>query len=104
MNLKYADELQELDSCPPKKAKEIGSQYGVRFVHEPIKQNDALPNAVISPGRFPDTDSRKCYSYGLSMYESKEKAIAAWKGLKLSNPNIGKIIGNFLMGGELAAC
>ena len=103
-SLKYAAELTEISktcTCPPSKAHPASGEFGVRFFHQPPIVDDDLPNALRRPERVDLDASRRCNSFGLSFFESAEKARQKWQILKLQIPNIEKIMGTHIYGGTI---
>jgi hypothetical protein len=98
---KYNAELDKLPDCPPSvaHAKKIEA---FRFVFDDINHpHNFLPALKIKPTRKFKNDQERCMAYGLSMFDSMEKAKDKYAKLEKSIPKIGKRIGTHIAKGLL---
>lgn len=96
--LKYEDKIKELKNCPSKKAAEQ-ELIAYRWVKNPITSECFNPVAIKTPKRVLRSESEKCSSYALSMYNLEEKSIVAFKDLEKVNPKIRKTLGGWIAKG-----
>lgn len=102
MKLKYAEELERYQNCPPAEAAPR-EQDAYRFVHDPMSGDDFTPIAVKDPTReFQDSYSR-CISHSLSFFATPLQAWERFRQLQGSFRKIAKRVGTHLAKGRLTA-
>jgi hypothetical protein len=101
IKLKYADSLAKLQDCPPVDAKPT-SATSFRFVHHPIGDpRNFVPPAKLNPQRR-FHGYKQCTSNALSLFTTKEKAVAAFKKLLEFNRKVYLQLGTHLAQGTVA--
>ncbi len=101
MELRYAEKLKQYSDCPPVRTT-VRDGEAFRFVHAAIENpRNFQCAATLSPSREFDTDARRCASWALSFFSSKEKAVAFYQKLKKTSPNIEKTVGTHLARGPV---
>lgn len=95
MELKYADKIKCVQSCPPAGVAPRVCQ-AFRFVHPDINhQNNYRPPEIIKHRDY-DSVEEECSALALSFFATAEQARAEFNELKKGNKHIGKRIGDHL--------
>lgn len=98
---KYNSELTNLPDCPPSVARSRKLE-AFRFVFNDINHpHNFLPVIKIQPKREFKNDKARCMAYGLSMFDSIEKAKDRYAKLQKKFPKIEKRIGTHIAKGLL---
>ena len=102
MKLKYSDCLSLIPNCPPTHALSV-DRVAYRFVHETVAHEKSfVPPAILKPARvFPE--DQRCDALALSMFTSRDNAIAVYTELVKIVKNIRKTIGSHLAEGNINA-
>jgi hypothetical protein len=104
MNLKYQVEISSFGNCPPQECL-CCDRAAFRFVQSDIlNPNNFLPQAKKPARRKFETDDVACSGYALSLFATREQAIAFYERLKSrykKGPPIG--IGTHLASGTISS-
>ena len=93
MKFKYTPQMSDLDDCPPMMAKSEG-RTAFRYVHADTSHpNNAPPEAIINPARFPPGHPIPCVAFGLSLFVSLDAAKRKYRQLQ-KWPNFVKRVGS----------
>ncbi|MDB5015388.1 MAG: Integral rane protein [Mucilaginibacter sp.] len=88
--------------CPPTESIQREIQ-AFRFIYERIEDDrNFIPVYIKKPQRFNHkSDAEKCSGFGISLYNSEERAIKKYSSLINVVQNIGKTIGTHLAEGKI---
>ncbi|MFN0049691.1 MAG: hypothetical protein ACKVOU_11265 [Cytophagales bacterium] len=97
--LKYQLLLDNYPNCPPKEFMEV-KKSAFRWVYENIdNEKNFKPLHLISdpPPKMLDDSDLMCLGYGLSLFDSFEKAYSKYKNLFKSKRNFSKSVGSYIV-------
>lgn len=91
--LKYQAYLEKFPNCPPDNFVPV-NRDGFRWVHEDVNENDFIPlNALkVPPQRLLDHSDLMCMGYGLSLFDTLEKAQVRYRNLYIRKNELMKSI------------
>lgn len=90
-------------ACPPASASE-STREAYRWVFSPITEGCFHPQAVRNPPRLLNErdPEKRCSCWALSMHETLDQSVAAFKAVEKSFKNARKVLGNAVACGMLA--
>lgn len=102
-NYKYQQHITKITGCPPRQGRARTLAY--RWVKNPTGPNDFLPPALKNPKRLKNctTQNEACSSWALSMHDTIDASLDAYKNLQKTVVNIKKLFGDHIAEGFLTS-
>jgi len=101
MQWKYAADLSNHPGCPPNGEPHVGTAF--RFVQCDMSDSRNFLPALKNNPRRKLRPHEQCFGYSLSLYTTRDKAVARWQYLHDEHGNFHKTAGDSLAAGDLCA-